>query len=204
MPFVPHPTAVRVHQRAELHGQQIENVHFFAPVDATPIDLATLADEAHAAWTTEVMPPLSADYTLRETFVVSLASETAPGVTKITVPNVTGGAGNPAAPGGTTLCLSLRTGQRGRSARGRQYISGLTASGITDNSWNDSYANDIVQSFAAYAAAVEANAGAKLVVASSVSDGAPRPELLITDVQAITLTDFYVDSQRRRLTGRGK
>jgi hypothetical protein len=47
-------------------------------------------------------------------------------------------------------------------------------------------------------------AGYNLVVLSRISEGVPRDLALAQAVTGILTTDLFIDSQRRRLTGRGR
>jgi hypothetical protein len=47
-------------------------------------------------------------------------------------------------------------------------------------------------------------AGYNLVVLSRISEGVPRDLALAQTVTGILTTDLFIDSQRRRLTGRGR
>jgi hypothetical protein len=165
---------------------------------------AEVAQGAHDGWKTYMLPVLSDEYILRETYAVSLDSDTAPAATATTVPAVTGGnnTGGPL-PGSVSLCLSLRTEGRGRSSRGRQYISGFRDIAIDGNRFTDAKADAVVAAFSDYA--TQSFGGqAVLVVVSRVQDKVQRAQALVQQVTAIIVTDTFVDSQRRRLTGRGQ
>jgi hypothetical protein len=61
----------------------------------------------------------------------------------------------------------------------------------------------VVSAFQAYQAAMN-TAGYNLVVLSRIQDGVPRDLALAQTVTSILTTDLFIDSQRRRLTGRGR
>jgi hypothetical protein len=204
MTFVPAPGVVQVNQRATLFNQQIENVHYFelgsAP-DAAAIQQA--ADDARDEWIAQMLPVLTEDYIYREAYVTDLTSETAPAATSVPASLTTGDGTSDSAPGSVTLCLSLRTSGRGRSSRGRQYISGISEGSIIDNAWDATKAQSVVQAFAEYQAQM-ATKGYALVVLSRIQNAAPRDQGLAQPVTSILVTDLFIDSQRRRLTGRGR
>ena len=105
-------------------------------------------------------------------------------------------------PGNVTVAVKLGTGQRGRSYRGRIYHLGLTI-GAVENSKLTPTA--IIALTGAYAALVDTlgTAGHDLAVVSKFSGGAPRTTGIATAVNSVSI-DPSVDSQRRRLPGRGR
>jgi hypothetical protein len=204
MSFVPAPGVLQVNQRATLYGQQIENVHYFElgfPPD--PAGVQQAAYDARDNWVTHMLPVLTEDYIYREAYVTDLTTDTSPASTAVPATLTTGAGASDAAPGSVTLCLSLRTSGRGRSSRGRQYISGLSEGSIEDNAWNSAKAAEVVSAFQAYQDAMF-TAGYNLVVLSRIQDGVPRDLALAQTVTSILTTDLFIDSQRRRLTGRGR
>jgi hypothetical protein len=204
MTFVPAPGILQVNQRATLYGQQIENVHYFElgfPPD--PAGVQQAADDARDNWVTHMMPVLTEDYIYREAYVTDLTTQTSPAATAVPISLTTGAGQSDAAPGSVTLCLSLRTSGRGRSSRGRQYISGLSEGSIIDNAWDSTKAAEVVTAFQAYQNSMNL-AGYNLVVLSRISEGNPRDLALAQAVTGILTTDLFIDSQRRRLTGRGR
>jgi len=204
MPFVPVPSTVAVHQRGTLHGQLIENVHAFEALGGGVVSVSDVATAAHDAWKAFIMPQLSSDYALRETYAVSLESDDGETSEASTVPQPVGGQPDPSVPGNVTMCLSLRTAFRGRSARGRQYISGLAVSAYDGNQWIQVAADNILSAFGDYKAQVETATNTRLVVVSRVQDGSPLVQGRTYAVTNVVLTDLFIDSQRRRLSGRGQ
>jgi hypothetical protein len=202
MTFVPAPGVYEIHQRALLWSQTIENVHYVRPTGAT--DPVSVAQEAHEAWKTYVLQQLTNDYELRETYVVDLTNDTAPTGTATTTPFPTGTVAEQSAPGGTCLAFSFRTNGRGRSSRGRNYISGFSEQVISGNNVNSVAQGVLLQALQDYFNTMAASAlGLEHVIVSRVENSVPRITALVQPVTAITLVDGRLDSQRRRLTGRG-
>jgi hypothetical protein len=202
MTFVPAPGVYEIHQRALLWAQAIENVHYVRPT--TEADPVVVAQEAHEAWKTYILPQLTNDYELRETYVVDLTDNTAPTGTATTTPFPTGSVAEQAAPGGTCLAFSFRTDGRGRSSRGRNYISGFSEQVITGNNVNAAAQGVLLQALQDYFNTMAASGlGLEHVIVSRIEDGFPRLTALVQPVTAVTLVDGRLDSQRRRLTGRG-
>jgi hypothetical protein len=204
MAFQPVPNVYAIHQRATLHAQQIENIHYLEGTGGVALDVADIANKAHEAWIAHMLPPLSDEYILRETYVVDLTEEIAPTAQKVTTPNPNGGDVAEALPGSIALCLSLRTAFRGRSARGRQYISGLPTTYQNNNSITQLGSQAIVDGFNQYWSELTTNVvDSQLVIVSRVQNKVVLPQGITYAVNAVIVTDNHIDSQRRRLHGRG-
>ena len=116
---------------------------------------------------------------------------------------VAGGNATVALPGGTTTAAKHATGVRGRSFRGRSYVVGLAqndvASGLVVVARRDAIQaafNTLRTNLAADAA------GDQLVVVSFMENGVWRAQGVATPVVSSSAHQ-NVDSQRRRLIGRG-
>jgi len=105
-------------------------------------------------------------------------------------------------PGGTTFCLSLRTGFVGRARRGRIYTIGMNegqqSGGVVTSGYRNAWITNIQQLMLAVG-----TTNWELVVVSFMLNGLPRDEPLVTPVTTVLAVDDFVDSQRRRLQGRG-
>jgi len=101
------------------------------------------------------------------------------------------------APSNVTMSLSFRTGQVGRSFRGRNYLIGLSEDDFTNNvfdsaealAWRIAY--DTMRTDTAAEDFVH-------VVVSRYENGAPRMGGITTDVTSYIFADLNVDTQRRR------
>lgn len=204
MPFVAIPNVVQVEIRALKALQHIENRIFIKlAAPATSSDLVTLANVVITPLVANWLPNLPQDLNITE--IVLTAMDTENGI-QLTAPfpAPTGGQaiGEPL-PNNDTICVSLRTGFRGRNARGRLYWLGLTIEQVSTNTLDTTPSANIV-------AAVESlrtnitGASATWVVVSRFNNGVLRPEGPVTfPITTVLLTDNVVDSQRRRLPGRG-
>lgn len=115
-----------------------------------------------------------------------------------------GGNGQVALPLGTTIAIKLSTGLAGRSQRGRLFYVGLTANLLDTNpqfvsasmvSWIVGALNNLKTTAAAN--------GDTWGVVSYRSGGVWRATGQFTPITTAVAVDRNVDSQRRRLTGRG-
>lgn len=111
-------------------------------------------------------------------------------------------ASTPSLPNNVTLALKWGTGFTGRSYRGRTYHIGLVEGLVT---LNNVPADSLAQIISTYDELRQAcdSAGYPLVVVSKFANNAPRALAITTPVTTVT-SDGVIDSQRRRLPGRGQ
>jgi hypothetical protein len=136
--------------------------------------------------------------------LTDLSTQTSPTVTVTTGLPITGTNTSDPLPNHVALCVSFRTNGRGRSARGRNYVSGFGEDAASGNTFSGTIANPIAQGYAALINSATYTLDWEWVVYSRYENGDPRTEALIAPVDNVVLTDLVVDSQRRRLPGRGR
>lgn len=196
MPTPVFPTAYQVEVRGSLFGQLVENVWHVQGPD--PFDATVAADVASTfqADYVGIMGALSQDYSISQIFVHNLAG-TASGEFTLTIsPPQTGGSTNPALPGNVAFCISLRTALAGRSTRGRKYFAGISEVSVTGNVLDQGDIDAILAGVATLRDDLETNL-------TPMSIFSPT-NLTLVPVVSVVSVDNIVDSQRRRLTGRGR
>lgn len=205
MPFVPVPNTIGVQIRMSLDGQFIENTLYFYSGSGVDVAVMTaLGNELLLWWTTEYSSELASLLSLREIYLVDLSSETGPTVTiPAPAPAPVGGVGADALPNNCALCISFRAAKRGRAYRGRNYVSGLPDTLVTQNEANTLLTGALVDAYNGLFTRA-ATAAVTWVVVSRFAGGLPRVEGNAEPVQSVVLVDNVVDSQRRRLPGRGR
>lgn len=115
----------------------------------------------------------------------------------------TGTGTSPQLPNNVTVAVKWTGGLTGRSQRGRTYHVGLTEAQVEGDAVSVVSGAVILASYQAILSAIStAILGAKLVIVSYISGGVPRTVGQTTDVLTGSL-DLTIDSQRRRLAGRG-
>jgi len=197
------PNTIQVEVIYLLFGQRVENV-FHVEVPGG-IDAAVIADTANemGGWVeAQLMPLLSGSLVFLGVEAKNLDIEDGGVAIYTPTGTVVGGIASPALPGNVSYCISLRTASSGRSFRGRKYIAGIPLSMRTENTIDSTWSADLVAAFNDLIAVFEA-LGKFLVVVSRVADGVERLVGVATHVSAAQVTDMFIDSQRRRLTGRG-
>jgi len=202
MPFVPVPSAYQVNLKQMVAGQMVENVIAVRSDDGeSPLSMSDIADVFLDWWSTELAPLLSSNITLNEIVVRDLSSESA-GSFLLTPATPPAGAGGQAVANNVAFCVSARTAAAGRSFRGRTYVAGLPRDSVSASAVSSGTASDLVAAFNQLRTLLEA-INAVIVVISRIHNGIERLTGLATVVVNYTAVDLTVDSQRRRLPGRG-
>jgi hypothetical protein len=204
MAFVAAPNIIEVQLRYTLLGQQAMNrFHVHVGTGPTEAQCALTALTVAGWWVDNVKALVPPGMELREVFCKGLALENdvqatfSAGLPSAGTHNIN------AMPNNCSLCVSLRSGLTGRSARGRWFWAGLTEDQVEDNTVVTGSVTDIVAAIDALRDAIEA-LGLLWMIVSYVNNGAPRAggPVYFQVVDALVVDDV-VDSQRRRLPGRG-
>lgn len=204
MPFVPAPNVAMVEFRCSRNGQNVENrimVNMLA--EPTAADMSDLSVAAWNWWELDHADMLPGDVGLREVVVTSQHTVDGPQVTYAPDTTTTGNVGGFALPNEVSYCISLRSANRGRSARGRWYMLGLADGQLADtNNVTSAYATAAAASLQALVTAI--NASWQAVIVSYRSAGVPRPggPVYFPIVNAVTV-DTVLDSMRKRKPGVG-
>lgn len=201
--FIPTVGAVRTDIQFQCGNQQIHNVLWFSrEANWTQAEREALNDAIEAWWSTSAKQYFATDMALTQIKTVNQESASAPASTLIVTPAVAGTVSGGALPNNAAVVATLRTDQRGRNYRGRMYLGGL-AKTATDSPLGipGSVVANLLTALAALKTAIEA-LGAIWVVVSHFLAKAPRAQGLKTPITGISM-DNYIDSQRRRLAGRG-
>lgn len=205
MPFQPVPFVAMVELIFDQFGQTIENTLYFkhtAEVAWGEGELVDLNLNITAWWDDNLKSLVTNQCTLREVVATDLTTATSPQISSsalIDGTNITEGL-----PTGTTWCISFRTDLRGRSYRGRNYYIGLTELQVTEDSVSPTPGAAIVESYGLLQSYVDAMVpNVEWVVVSREQNGVQLSNGIATTVTSVVTVDDYIDSQRRRLAGRG-
>jgi hypothetical protein len=186
VPFVPILNATQVNVIGSLMGQQYENVWAVQTADPPLVaDLLTVASIFETAYAA-ILNPLSQELVINEIDCRYLGSAAGP-VTQLFSESV---------PGNVALCVKLSSALPGRQFRGRKYFGGFTEAQISYNQVDPVVANDITAAIAGLITALTTN-GTPLSIVSKTHG-------TLVPVIGAGIVDLYVDSQRRRLPGRGR
>jgi len=203
MAFIPTPDCIRASIRQNLFGQDVVNTLWFSITGGGigEVMLTDLANQLGLFWNVNFAPLYTSEMNLVDITCTDQDSSTAPSVTVPIVDN--GQAIGPAAPGNVCFTIKFNTNQRGRSGRGRNYISGLREASITGNQLSQASADGWVDAYDLLRSAPLLSGLALWSVVSHYTNGAPRAAGFKQLITSVGYADLNLDSQRRRLTGRG-
>lgn len=206
MPFVsvPNTAEATVVYSGPNNNQMVNTYHFRRPVEGWDPDSLQALGEALLDWEenyarghrsnqVRCLGVECRDLNTQDSFLVFVAK----------VPPIVGQINQGVLPANVTLAVSFRTPFAGRSFRGRSYWIGLAEGDVSGDFVSPGRGDGIVNACNALKDVVAPAVGAELVVVSKVANGQPRTVGVATPVTSIGLTDFRVDTQRRRLIGEG-
>jgi len=203
VPFVPAPNTMQVEIRMQLDGQKVENVlHFRHDTDIAAADAAALHTIIDNWWETLIRPQVSVNLTLHEFYMTDMSTQTSPTYSFPRTPPLAGQMTGECAPNNVAFCISLRTNARGRSARGRNYITGIPVSVLTLSEVTTVWSSAIEGAYDNLRGLTSSSPWVMAIV-SKRNNKEWRTTALIQPVTAVIALDNVVDSQRRRLPGRG-
>jgi len=178
-------------------------LYFSSPGTPNATDLSNIGSALASYWVAEMLPLQSNALTLTQVVVTWLAVENGVQAVFGVTPVAPGGQVSAGLPGNVSLAVSFRTGLSGRSFRGRNYLAGLTEGQVTGNEISSTAAAAFVDVYEGLLPTLTALSLTHVVV-SRFAGGLPRVSGVATPVVSYLTTDLVVDSQRRRLTGRGR
>lgn len=202
--FIPVPDVVSVGVVYNLRGEFCQNTAYFSGVSLDTASLSALAASFDSHWNTGVLDLLSEDLSVSEYVVADQSDISGPVFTRVPPTLEVGGVASPALSNNVAFCVSLRTANRGRSFRGRLYLPGISSASMDDpNHLVPAIATNIANAVFTALDQVTVDTGAIPVVVSRFTAGAPRTTGIATPIVTVIAVDNVVDSQRRRLPGRG-
>lgn len=204
MPFVPVINTVSVEFRTTWDGQQCENRIFVDMLTApSQANCQALANACLTWWQGNVTSLTATNLVLREVFVRDQSQLNGFAATATPAGGTPGTHTSPSLPNNVSICASIRTLFTGRSARGRWYWQGLCEDQVVANTVDSGLLTSIDAALTNLASVIAALSHFWVIV-SYISLGVPRPggpvKFVVND---ILFVDATVDSQRRRLPGRG-
>lgn len=206
-PFIPAPGVMQAEMVYSYLAQKCENVYHFLQGDgATPPTVAQMQAVAAALenWeSTQGRQMRHSAAVLLNITVRDLSTQSGPAIIRLPTTNVTGVGIGTAPPGNVTAAIKWNTGFRGRSFRGRTYHVGMPPNYITGNQLTAAAITDFLARYTALQTQLEAVAGIQMVVVSFAFNKFWRATALASHVINPSV-DANLDSQRRRLAGRGQ
>lgn len=205
MAFVPVPDTAKVEMRYAYVSQQVENQLYFKCNTGIGIEkMQDLGEYLITNWATNVQAGSPDSLALREVYITDLTTDTSPAVTVTTGLPLVGATATQSSPNNVSLTCSFRTSGRGRSSRGRNYLLGIREDEVADNTVATSFRNRWSEFFNDITDPFPLSDDWTWSVVSLQENKAPRVEGLVQQVLTHVFVDNTVDSQRRRLPGRGR
>jgi len=204
-PYIPVTNVAKCELVYTVLDQIVENVlHFSNTVPWNVTSLLQLGADAKDAWAANLRNNQSTDAQLIKIRLTDLTTETGAAVEYVTGLPLAGTIGNGVENGAQTIATKFTTDGRGRSRRGRAYNIGIPDNAVTNNRITDTYAQEITDGWEAFRSDILGGTTAAIMVVVSLCQG--KSWLEEGEAYAITgtSTDVWVDSQRRRLHGRGQ
>jgi hypothetical protein len=201
-PFIPVENTIRVDFVYLTPGGEAENVLFFDFGSAPGFtDVEDVVEAAKDAWVSNIIPIQSRDVMITKVIGTDLTAEAS--FTTETAPNVAGSVAADAVPQNVTSAIAFRTGFSGRSKRGRMFWIGHVKGNMVGDTLTSTAVTNILAGVNNFIADLEAAIPTLThVVVSYCHEGAWRLAGDKTLIKDYTL-DPTIDSQRRRLAGRG-
>lgn len=203
MAYIPAINVAKVGVDFTLSGQKVAMTFHFKKEGGWDIDGLEDLGAAMILWAVnELMTGISQEILLTGATAVDLTTATSPSVALPVTPPEAGGIALPSIASNAAACVTARTPQRGRSFRGRNYVPGLATDALEDAGFLTLGALSFLTSCWSELDTVEDTTSSTHGVASFQSNLAPRAAALFTPYTSYTM-DQPLDSQRRRLPGRG-
>jgi len=204
MPFIPTPDCLQVEMIFNWDNQIVENVfHYDMGGGFNAADADMVAAAIKTAWDTTLKAQTAATCSLTKFRMTDVTTQTGFATEYATGLPIAGTKVSASMPNSVSVTIKKATAKRGRSYRGRMFFIGLTEDNVTNNIINSGLTTTFGNFFAAIdSIAISAGGPAILSVRSLYNGNAPRSEGILTPVTSF-ITDLVVDSQRRRLPGRG-
>lgn len=202
--YIPASNTAKVEVFFRQDSQQIENVFHVRGESAwSEVSLAELVNE-FANWVSNTYADCW--HTSCHAIAIKatdLSSVSGPVIESALDPEVAGvETGSAALPSNVSLVIKWTTTQRGRSFRGRTYVPGLAAAFVSANTITPTYHATVVGAASQLWSAIRAK-NWDLVVVSYCNEKEWRTSAAVTQITGWSV-DTTLDSQRRRLPGRGR
>jgi len=205
MAFIPVPDTVAIDVIYDWDGQIVENTLYYTKISPTDTEITDQVDLVTGYIRDTIMPLL--------TEVISLVRVVGTLLTALDAFTYTATGGLPVAgailqttaksfPGNVSLAISFRTSEAGRSGRGRNFVAGLVDLRDGNSLLDDVYAGQVVTAWQGLRT-LGSDAGWGQVVVSRFHAHAARTTGVVFPITSTLMVDRTIDSQRRRLPGRG-
>lgn len=197
MAFIPTPHGARAVVLWTKGTENFSYVFYATKPGFDSSDLENLAAVIDGWHTAAHMTLFSSGVTYSGT--VCYDARTIDGETAAAIANTrAGGNASEVAPINTAICVTLRTTGRGRSARGRKYITGFGEGGLNAGEWTQLYRDSALAYVNGIHGAIN-GAGWTHVIRSIQSNNQPVNPAVVRAVDTLLVRNGKVATQRRRV-----
>lgn len=205
MPFVPSPNVAEAELRFYFDGQLMENTLYFQLGSAPEVEDLQLLGSALIDWYSGNIDTLqSVACQLLGVQVTDLTTAVSPSVFMPATLGTGGTVESPYLPTNCSWTVQFKTAGRGRSSQGRNYVIGLCESHALGSTIDPTTASNYVNAYNVLASGGSFESGWVWGVLSRISGGVDRVSGLFQTITVAAYADLLLDSQRRRLPGRGR
>ena len=180
----------------------MNSFHYLNSTGYTSIEMSALCADMVSNFNTVLKDQYPATCQLIEVKATDLQAQNGPSVIYGTGLPIAGTRAGAQLPNSCCLCITKRTALRGRSFRGRSYFGPLTETDVTGNVASSTFVTSLLSDWSSYLSRTVGGEVWDLVVISRKQNGQWLEFGDSTRVIGFT-SDGVIDSQRRRLPGRG-
>lgn len=203
MVYVPVPNTVKVALKGRIYDQlTINTLYFTSSSDIDADAMEVLVGDLFDWWSATMAPQTSNQFTLAGADCTDLSNDSAPSLELSPTTTTTGTYAGPSLPANATWSVKFTTQFRGRSFRGRNYVPAIPRDLAVENNVLVSWADAVTAAYNTMPGSIS-DPRWTWVVVSRYSNKQPRATGVVTPVREAVYADLRIDSQRRRLTGRG-
>lgn len=201
--YIPAEKVIEARMQFSTPGGVAENVLHYKGDDApTLVGMAQLGDILSDWWNSEIRPGVPTVFALERIILTDLTTATGSQLEYVTGLPRTGSSAAAALPDNVTVAITKLTDHRGRSYRGRIFQIGLGRDQVVGDTLIAGLSDGFVLAYQAIRSVDITTDTLIMQVVSYCQDGAWLEVATVTPVTAFRCDDT-VDSQRRRLAGRG-
>lgn len=203
MPFVPATNVLQTEVLQRLDGQRIENVLYFQSSQAITLAAVNTLHATIQQWIEDFLAPSrSFNLTFVGLYSTDLTTQSSPTYSTTFPAPIAGSDTDPSLPNNVALSVQFRTNARGRTSRGRNFATGIGEGEVVANTVSTNFVNSLITAYQELFFSI-LTAPWTPVVLSRFENGNPRVSGLARNITGVAVVDTVVDSQRRRLPGRG-
>lgn len=196
MTFIPVPHGAMVSIRFTKGGEDFSNTFWLVKEDYTSGDLTTLADDMDAQFAANYKGYFSSGVSYLETVAYDMRSDGGEVVSNADGAGACSGAAS-VAPIGLAVVVTCYSNTRGRSGRGRKYVSGLPEAQLESGIWLQAAA-DSALGYVSNMCNTPSTKGWDEVIVSRYHNGAARLQAETYSMISRTVRSLIPGSQRRR------